>query len=319
MPEKQTSIELGLCCKFHREPIKFKAYTLSNIKRIREIDRVAAKEKVWGVVQHNIRSLQEALDYCREHIIGSFRITSDLIPHLTTMRKFNILRDHDLAHIRKQLSQIETHGIVLSMHPGQHVNMGSPHPGVIENSLLDLNEHFLVAEPMGCTEINIHVGGAYGDKPLATKRFIENMRALIPHDKLRHVTIENDELNYSVADVAAIAAELGIRATYDVHHQRCYEAKHPATGSEREYLELCRSTWAGYGYQRVHISSPKFGYANAVSIRAHHDLINVADVPLWLYDYPDIHLDIEAKAKELAIADLQQKLERVKHEEELPV
>jgi len=312
-------MELGLCCKFYREPIKFRIYTLSNIQKIREDSADAAREKVFGVVHQNIRSLQDALDYCRDHSIGSFRVISDMIPHLTSMRKLNLLTEHDLEQIQMQLSEIRTHNIFLSMHPGQHVNMGSPHPDVVENSLSDLNEHFFVAEPLGCTEINIHVGGMYGNKPLAVKRFMENMHTRIPEDKLPHLTIENDELNYSVEDVIEIASELGIRATYDIHHQRCYEMRHPGTKSEREYLELCRATWDGFGYQRVHLSSPKFGSTSLAKSRPHHDFIKIDDFPQWLLDYPDVHLDIEAKAKELAIADLQQKLKRVINEKELCV
>lgn len=312
-------MELGLCCKFYKEPIKFRIYTLANIKRVHKNDPDAAKEKVLGIVQQNIHSLQDALDYCRDHSIASFRVSSDLIPHLTSMRELNILTDQDMEEIQKQLSQIDTHNIVLSMHPGQHVNMGSPHNNVVENSLTDLKEHFFVAEPLSCKEINIHVGGVYGNKPETVKRFIKNMRAHIPEDKLYEITIENDELNYSVEDVVAIANELGIRATYDIHHQRCYEMRYTGTKSEKEYLELCRATWKGYGYQRVHLSSPKFGYINFSKSRPHNDFINIDDLPIWLLDYPDVHLDIEAKAKELAIDDLQQKLQRVKNEKELCV
>jgi UV DNA damage endonuclease len=312
-------MELGLCCKFIKKPIKFRIYTLSNIQRIHQNSPDSAREKVLGVVNQNIRSLQDALDYCRDHSIRSFRVSSDLIPHLNSMHKLNILNDRNLEKIQKQLSQIKTHDIVLSMHPGQHVNMGSPHPNVVENSLTDLKEHFFVAEPLGCKEINIHVGGVYGNKPETVKRFIKNMRTQIPEDKLSDITIENDELNYSVEEVVAIARELGIRATYDIHHQRCYEMRYPGTKSEREYLELCRVTWEGYGYQRVHLSSPKFGYEDIAKNRPHHDFINIDDLPVWLLEYPDVHLDIEAKAKELAIADLQQKLKRVKNEKELCV
>jgi UV DNA damage endonuclease len=312
-------MELGLCCKFYKEPIKFKIYTLVNIQRIHKNNPDAAKEKVLDIVYQNIHSLQDALDYCQDHSIGSFRVSSDLIPHLTSMRKLDILTDQDLEKIQKQLSQIKTHNIILSMHPGQHVNMGSPYGNIVENSLTDLKGHFFVAEPLGCKEINIHVGGVYGNKSEAVERFIKNMRSQIPKDKLYHITIENDELNYSVEDVVAIAKELGIRATYDIHHQRCYEMRYPRTKSEREYLELCRVTWEGYGYQRVHLSSPKFGYINFAKSRPHHDFININDLPVWLLKYPSVHLDIEAKAKELAINDLQQQLKRVKNEKELCV
>jgi UV DNA damage endonuclease len=304
-------MEFGLCCKFYEQPILFKIYTLANIQKILQTDPQAARKKVSDVVFHNIKALQMALDYCRQNSIRSFRVSSDLIPHFTTLRKLNLITDSLLKEISYELSSIDSHKIILSMHPGQHVNMGSPNLDVIKNSLQDLNEHFFVADILDCKEINIHVGGTYGNKNETKKRFITNMREFIPSDKLAYITIENDELNYSVEDIVEIAMELGIRATYDIHHQRCYNLRNPDQRTEKQNLELCRPTWKNYTYQRLHISSPKFGYSNVVASRPHHDYINIADFPLWLNEYSDIHLDIEAKAKELAIADLERKLYRV--------
>jgi UV DNA damage endonuclease len=301
-------MEFGLCCKFVNEPVTFKSYTRAHIQKLLVSDYNAAREKVVDVVFQNIDSLQKALDYCQKNSIRSFRISSDLIPHLTFLQESKIIDDNLLNEITEKLSEINTHQIVLSMHPGQHVNMGSPHLDVIKNSIQDLNEHFIVAEALRCMEINIHVGGMYGNKPHTIERFIKNMRMLIPSDKLKNITIENDELNYSVEDITMIAKELGIRATYDIHHQRCYCLRNPSAKTEKEYLELCRSTWNAHGIQRVHISSPKYGYTNIVASRPHHDYININDFPSCLLDYPDIHLDIEAKAKELAVADLRKKL-----------
>ena len=226
-------MEFGLCCKFLNEPVRFKIYTLSHIKKLLQTDAYAARQKVLSVIWHNINALQQALDYCYDNSILSFRVTSDLIPHLTNLQKLNVLDDNLLTEIQEQLSKINDHGIKLSMHPGQHVNMGSPHKHVVSNSLQDLKEHFFIADLVQCTEINIHIGGTYGDKNKSTKSFINNMRQLIPADKMKYMTIENDELNYSVEDIVSVAKELGIRATYDIHHQRCYNLKTPSRKTEQ--------------------------------------------------------------------------------------
>lgn len=301
-------MEYGLCCLFYNEPIKFRTYTRTAVERLSQTKPQAAKEKVIEIINHNIRTLQTALDYCRDHDINSYRISSDLIPHMSTMRKMNIISDKQMNLFAEQLRNINSHDLILSMHPGQHVNMGSPNQKVIDNSVLDLKEHFWVAEKVGCTEINIHLGGSYGDKKSAIKRFISNMKSRIPADQLKWITLENDELNYSIEDVYNVAKKLGIRATYDIHHQRCYELRYPGSRSRMENYLLCAETWEGYGYQRLHISSPKQGYSSVVQSRPHHDFIQPEDIPEWLLQMKHIHLDIEAKAKEKAIRELRNQL-----------
>lgn len=303
-------MEYGLCCLFYKEPIRFRTYTLTNIKKLMNQDMVEAKKKVKDIVLHNINTLGQAFEFCRENDIASYRISSDIIPHLSNMQELDMINPEDLRHFRKLLQKIDRSEIILSMHPGQHVNMGSPHQHVVDNSVRDLTEHFWVAESVGCTEINIHVGGSYGDKPAAIKRFIDNMKERIPADKLNWITLENDELNYSVQEVCDVANKLGIRATYDIHHQKCYEIRYPEEKTIKENVEMCAQTWKGYGYQRLHLSSPKNGYTNVVSSRPHHDFIQIEDFPDWLKDEPHIHLDIEAKAKEEAILQLKKEISK---------
>ena len=53
-------MEFGLCCLFHKEPIKFKTYTYTSIKKL---PKQEAWEKVIGIWKHNISTLQEAVNY----------------------------------------------------------------------------------------------------------------------------------------------------------------------------------------------------------------------------------------------------------------
>jgi UV DNA damage endonuclease len=107
-----------------------------------------------------------------------------------------------------------------------------------------------------------------------------------------------------------VASQLGIRVTYDIHHQRCNELKYESTGTVRENFEKARKTWAGYGYQRLHISSPRDGFVSITKARPHSDYINPVDFPKFLLEYPDVHVDIEAKNKEDAIFTLRDFLKK---------
>ena len=134
---------------------------------------------------------------------------------------------------------------------------------------------------------------------------------------LKNITIENDELSYSVEDCIEVATELKIPVTFDLHHHRCYLLK-PEYISELSEYELflkCKQTWidAGYNYMRMHLSNPKIlDYTTASKSRGHSDMIYDLDsIPGWLKEeslHFDIHLDIEAKHKETAIFELRKKL-----------
>ena len=61
----------------------------------------------------------------------------------------------------------QAHGIRTSFHPDQFVVLNSPHTRTRASSLAELTYHAEVAEWVGADTINIHGGGAYGDKPSA--------------------------------------------------------------------------------------------------------------------------------------------------------
>lgn len=298
-------MKFGLCCLFFDEPIKFKTYTYAGIKKLSMVD---ARKKVLDIWHHNIQTLQVAINYCTDNNIHSYRIGSDLLPQLHRMISDNIVSDTDLKWATDELSKIDTKNIILSMHPGQHVNMGSPTQEVIDNSIRDLKDHFFVARPLKCTEINIHLGGSYGDKNSAMERFKTNIQTLLTPEELSLITLENDELNYSLKETVTVCNELNLRCTYDLHHQRCHELKYPSDGTEEEYFEWAKETWKNHDYMRMHISTPKNGYTSIAKSRPHHDFININDLPTWLVTKDFLHLDIEAKAKEVAIKQLQDSL-----------
>jgi len=297
-------IEMGLCCEFYKEPIKYKIYTKAVLlkKTIEE-----QKEKILEVCNNNIESLQKSMDYCKENDIKTFRVSSNILPHYYTIKE--ILSKEELDNLIDKIKQINTHNINLSLHPGQYVNLGSPKEGVIQNSIDDLLYHKLLADCLNFKEINIHLGGTYGDKEEAKRVFIENVKDRIP-EIIPYLTIENDELNYHIVEVVDVCKELGIRTTYDLHHQRCYNLKEEINGNEIEWFELAKSTWTdlGYDYMRMHISSPKDGYSTASKSRPHSDYIEPTDIPKWLkkQDFL-VYLDIEAKHKECSIMELRKR------------
>lgn len=303
-------VKFGLCCLFHEENIKYKTYTKSGLQKLSLSEQ---KDKVLSVIIHNINSLQYSLNYCHLNSIDSFRISSDLFPHYDYIK--TILTNNDFDYLFNKLNNLKTYNLTLSMHPGQHVNLGSPTPEVVESSKKDLEMHWEIFKniPTKTREINIHLGGSYGDKTSAKKRFIEVAKTL---DFYKNLTIENDELSYSVEDCLEVSRELGIPVTFDLHHHRCHSLN-PDYVSEfdsiSDIVTACSKTWrdSGYSHVRTHISSPKNGYSTASKSRPHSDKIEISDFIILNsvnLENLDLHVDIEAKHKEVAIFDLRNQL-----------
>jgi UV DNA damage endonuclease len=155
-----------------------------------------------------------------------------------------------------------------------------------------------LAEAVGADVINIHAGGVYGDKELALKRFCQVFPVLSDSVKNR-LTLENDDVSYTVRDLLPVCEKLSIPLVYDVHHHRC----NPDGLSVEEATILAGETWSKAGReQHCHISSPKAGWESG-SPRPHADYIDPADFPdCWRGR--KMTVDIEAKAKELAVVRL---------------
>lgn len=295
-------MEFSLCCKFHKEKIAYKIYTLTNIK---SLSKEKAREKIYDVVLNNINSLQLSFDYCKNMGIKGFRLASDIIPHHSNLLDLGILEKNDLDFFREQLKKLNPYDLILSMHPGQFVNMGSPNAEVIKSSVRELREHLFVADSIGFGDINFHLGGTYGDKVTAMRNFINNMKTEFTNDELKKFTLENDEFNYSINEVVEVCNELFIPAVFDIHHQRVYNNKFGLSHDtlESQFL-LSRDTWKNRKWQRLHISSPKNGFENIKDSRAHADYIDVQHLPQFLFKYDNLIIDVEAKAKEMAVLKL---------------
>jgi UV DNA damage endonuclease len=147
------------------------------------------------------------------------------------------------------------------------------------------------------------LGGSYGDKESAAARFCENFNRLQPTTKARLV-IENDDkaAQYSVMDLyRMVYSVIGTPITFDFHHHRFN------TGdlSEEEALRLAATTWYGHT-PLTHYSSCKKTFEDAsVIARSHADYIYEK---INTYELT-FDIEIEAKAKDLAVLQYRQKHE----------
>lgn len=301
---RRNLMRFGLCCLFKQEKISFRTTTA---KALLAKNRSEQLLKLSGICRDNARNLLSAVHACHALGIGAFRIMSPLFPRMTHPEVgYGLAELPEADDIRQLLAAIRIfvrqHDLRLSFHPDQFVVVSSPHPGVVASSIRELEYQAYLAEEVGADVITIHAGGVYGDKLVSLERFCQVFADLPEAIRIR-LTLENDDQSYTVRDLLPICARLSIPLVYDVHHHRC----NPDGLSIEEATQLAAETWQiSNREQYCHLSSPRAGWA-AGDPKPHADFIDLADVPTcWLGRAMTV--DIEAKAKELAVVGLMTEL-----------
>jgi len=251
----------------------------------------------------NCRDLDKIIDWNILNGYNFFRITSNLAPWKSEY-KWDDLKDMDeiRQHLHSAGLKAKTHDLRITSHPGPFNVLTSPHPHVVDNCVNDLTSHGEVFDMLGLSrtphnKINIHIGGAYGDKESAMKRFCTNFSRLPDSVKTR-LTVENDDRAsmYSVKDLYyGVYQRIGIPIVFDYHHHKFCDGGF----SEQEALELAISTWPESITPATHYSESRRDEQgdDTIRVQAHSD---------YIYDKINtygntIDIMVEAKRKELAV------------------
>jgi UV DNA damage endonuclease len=251
---------------------------------------------------NNVKDLDRIIDWNIHNGYNFFRVTSGLAPWKSEY-KWDDLPDID--EIRTWLYsagvKAETHNVRITSHPGPFNVLTSPHEHVVKNCVSDLTDHGDVFDMIGLSrtpynKINIHLGGAYGDKESAMDRFCKNFE-LLPESVQTRLTVENDDKAsmYSVKELYnGIYKRVGVPIVFDYHHHRFCDGGL----TEQEALELAMSTWGEI--------KPVVHYSESRSIEQLDEKIKPQAHSDYVYDYidtygNDVDIMIEAKAKELAV------------------
>jgi UV DNA damage endonuclease len=250
----------------------------------------------------NCKDLLEIIKWNHENGFNFFRITSNLFPWCSEY-KLSDMPDYDeICDVLSNAgSYATTNDIRITSHPGPFNVLTSPHEHVVENCIKDLTTHGEVFDLMNLSrtpynKINIHIGGAYGDKVSSMERFCENFHRL-PDSVKSRLTVENDDKAsmYSVVDLyEGVYCKIGIPIVFDYHHHRFCNGGL----SEEDALEVAISTWNNI--------VPVVHYSESRNIEQEDNKIRPQAHSDYVYDYIDtynnrVDIMIEAKAKELAV------------------
>lgn len=285
---------LGLVCITTSKQVRYRTITR---KRLLQFDEAEQRQRLRELYAANIERLTSAIDFCVEHSIQLYRITSNLFPFADAAIGKPVLAEFTdpLSRLGRRATEA---GIRLVMHPDQFVVLNSDSPGVVENSLRILTHHAhvmdLLQQPRSPWAL-LEIHGGKGDRAEA---LIECIRQL-PEPIRSRLALENDEHIYSATEILEICQTTGVPMVFDAHHHVCKEGldsyDHP---SIHEMVQAARQTWPDPAWQLVHISNGREHFCD----RRHSDLIDVmpdayAAVP-WI--------EVEAKGKEEAIEKLRE-------------
>jgi UV DNA damage endonuclease len=251
----------------------------------------------------NVKDLKTIVQWNNERGIKLFRLSSQIFPWSD---EYNIthLKDYDeIAKLMLEVGQIATDGGQrLTMHPGPYNCLASPTQNVVDKTIRQLNFHsyqfnMMGYDPSPYNKINIHVGGAYGDKKATLARFCDNFH-LLDDDTKKRLVIENDDSpnEYSVKDLFdGIYQVIDIPITFDYFHHKF----NTSNLTEEEALKMASITWPEGITQCCHYSESRRKEKLDESIRAqaHSDLIYDKINTYGL----ELDIVIEAKSKEQAI------------------
>lgn len=238
-------IRLGYACKVLGVPgTATRTCTLKN----------ATKEGVLAICRHNIQALQRMVAYASARGLGLLRISSDIIPLASHPDMHSDWQGECAAELADIGAAVRASGIRVSMHPGQYTVLNSPHGHIVQRAKLDLAYHAAFLDALGADgscKLVLHVGGVYGDRPAALRRFFEQAR-MLPSNVLRRLVLENDERCFAVHEVVGLCRRLNIPAVFDIFHH----SLNPAPEGDLDFwLDASAQTWAAQdGRQKIHYS-----------------------------------------------------------------
>lgn len=215
----------------------------------------ASETNLLSLIDHNLGSFENIVDYNIKNDIKLFRISSDLIPFGSSLVNNICWWEIFEKQVQKISEKIRISGMRVSMHPGQYTVLNSPNIDVVTKAIDDLNYHAVVLDSFKATaksKIVLHIGGVYNDKKQAIKRFIANYRNLDSSVKNRLV-LENDDKSYNIDDVLEIGTMLDVPVIFDNLHNEINSCDNQK--SAFYWIDECRKTWKeNDGHQKIHYS-----------------------------------------------------------------
>jgi UV DNA damage endonuclease len=253
------------------------------------------------LVIQNLRDTIEIIKWNENNKIRNYRMSSDSFSWFTHYELKDLPNFDKVTNLLVGMGKmIKNYKHKVSFHPGQFNVLCSPKEEIVKKTIFELNQHALIMDLMELEQshfynINIHVGGVYGDKKSSLERFCSEFHNLSLSAKKR-LTVENDDSpnGYTVKDLYdGVYSKIKTPIVFDSLHHYCNSGDMTA----RQSFDLAANTWGNILPEVHHSSSKKIHEDNGSTLKSHADYIyeKFMDVE------GEIYISIEAKQKELSV------------------
>lgn len=292
---------IGYCCipLGCNQGLKKKDQILVNRSMVRKTFDAKGLPYVSELIILNLKDTLKVLEWNLKNGIYIYRMSSDSFPWMSEYMFDELPNFKIISKLLQNIGdKIKSHGMRVSYHPGPFNVLASTRQDVINKAVVELNQHAELMDLMGLEQstfypINIHIGTTQPSREVAAKKFCESFQLLSDSCKKR-LTVENDDSpnQYSVKMLYDwIHKEIGIPIVFDQHHFNYG----PQDQTMEEALKLAYSTWSTRCL--THMSSSKKIEDIKGVATAHADYIYESIQTFGL----DFDIEIEAKAKDLAV------------------
>ncbi len=268
----------------------------------------ATPERLRALTAANLDDLAAILVYNVTHRLCLFRMNQGVIPLLS--HPANTLRwwEEFAGPLRDLGAYIRTHGLRVSMHPGQYTVLNSEHPAVTASAAAELAATCRVFEAMGLDarhKVVVHGGSGAPTHAEALARLEARWQEL-PAAVRTRVVLENDDRVFSVDALLPVCRRLGTPLVFDWLHHRA----HPGAWAARPVAEILRdvaATWGpADGPPKTHFSSQDPDKRPG----AHAYGLDADDFRRFGQAIGDLTVDVmaECKGKDLALRHLREEI-----------
>jgi UV DNA damage endonuclease len=302
---------LGLMCQFVQPRTKRDGSTvLENIidEKLLQLGAYKAgkysEQKIQETYRNNVDQHIKIVPELVKNNIKSFRMTSNMLPLYEFCHSIAHSDESLIAKFKKLGNMFKENGIRVTCHPGQFTVISSDEDRIVQNSIRELEYHAWMFDQMGFERSPHYAINIHGGKSDRTSKLIDVYKTL-PDSVKSRLTLENDESSYDPRELLYVSEQTGVPVVLDTHH---YTFNTGGMTIEEAFNETL-ATW-GKHKPLQHLSNTEIGMENGsfTERRKHSDYIH--SVPQLQLEYvlnDLIDIDIEAKAKNLALLEMRRK------------
>lgn len=294
-------MSIGLCCQYLKikNNKKNEYYNAAEEKTLqfgKFKEKKYSEELILSTWIQNLNNLKKILIEIIDDGFKVFRISSNLFPLYDCVPHL-LLKSEILIKLKEIGLLIKQNNIRVTTHPDQYCVISSKQESIIDKSIKILEHHAWIFDQMELEQtpyyaINIH-GGAKNQ--LTT---LVNSINKLPNSIKNRLTLENDEISYSILDLYSCFQDTGIPIVFDSHH-------HTFNSQNLEIdkaIDLAISTWKVKPLTHLSNTEPELKNSSFQERRKHSNYVHyIFDYQKQLNNQNKIDIDFEFKMKNLAI------------------